>query len=91
MKKQKLSNQNNKKKVERNESQSEIEKHPHRNEFIRQSIRKSLRKISNDPPIRPPRKKRNRQTEEPRVVTGLQRRRSMRGSTRCSRNNRSNM
>ena len=57
-----------------------------RNEFERKSTRKSRR---GEPPIRPPRKKRNR-GDEPRVVTGLVRRRSIRSSTRSVKSNRSN-
>ena len=57
-----------------------------RNEFERKSTRKSRR---GEPPIRPPRKKRTR-GDEPRVVTGLVRRRSIRGSARSVKSNRSN-
>ena len=68
-----------------------------RNEFERKSIRKSRRgghapgSGGADAPIRPPRsKKRNRGDEQPRVVTGLVRRRSIRSSTRSIKSNRSN-
>ena len=57
-----------------------------RNEFDRRSTRKSRR---GEPPVRPPRKKRTR-ADEPRVVTGLVRRRSIRSSTRSIKSNRSN-
>ena len=61
-----------------------------RNELVRQSVRKSLRRPAADPPVRPPRRKRREGgREEPRLVTGLQRRRSVRSSTRSVRSNRS--
>ena len=58
-----------------------------RSEFLRRSSRRSSKR--GEPPVRPPRKKRTR-GEEPRVITGLVRRRSIRSSTRSVRSNRSN-
>ena len=68
----------------------EDEKPLPRNELVRQSVRKSLRRPAADPPVRPPRRKRREERrDEPRLVTGLQRRRSVRSSTRSMRSNRS--
>lgn len=73
------------------ENQSDGVKNLPRNDLARRSTRKSVRKGGlNDPPIRPPRRKRNKQHDEPRVVTGLQRRKSIRNSTRSARSNKSN-
>ena len=58
-----------------------------RDDLSRRSSRKSMRR--GEPPVRPPRKKRVK-GDEPRVVTGLVRRRSIRSSTRSARSNRSN-
>ena len=69
-----------------------------RSAFARQSSRRSMRSSGGSgdkPPVRPPRKKRPRGGDEhgaaqqPRVVTGLMRRRSMRSSTRSNRSARS--
>ena len=60
-----------------------------RNQFARRSSRRSVKSRNGEPPVRPPRKKRTR-GEEPRVVTGLIRKRSVRSSTRSVRSNRSN-
>ena len=60
-----------------------------RADFNRRSSRRSSKR--GEPPVRPPRKKRNRGEEQPpRVVTGLVRKRSIRSSTRSVRSNRSN-
>ena len=68
--------------------QKKIETHPSsgmpRQELTRRSIRKSVRR---DPPIRPPRRKRTRQSEAEQQQ--LVRRRSIRSSTRSARSNRS--
>jgi hypothetical protein len=64
----------------------EEEKPLPRNELVRQSVRKSLRRPAADPPVRPPRRKRREGgRDEARLVTGLQRRRSVRGSVRSNR------
>ena len=55
-------------------------------DFARRSSRRSR---NGEPPVRPPRKRRPR-GEEPRVVTGLVRKRSVRSSTRSARSNKSN-
>ena len=58
-----------------------------RQELTRRSIRKSVRR--SDPPIRPPRRKRNPQYDEHQSNPALVRRKSIRSSTRSVRSNRS--